>query len=85
MKKMFLTLLCCASTATADDVMVFKNGATFNHKLHQSTRVGVCSVCHENGTNGKIPGFGKEWAHKNCIECHDLFNEGPKECAGCHK
>ena len=34
---------------------------------------------------GKIKGFGKEWAHKYCTDCHDLFGEGPVTCTDCHQ
>jgi hypothetical protein len=85
-----------ASTAVAADIIEFKNGMIFNHKMHQSDRVGKCFVCHDNvsvsedgkkvtTTNpGKIKGFGKVWAHKYCTDCHDVFGEGPVECKGCH-
>jgi hypothetical protein len=90
-------LLCVQSGALAADVVEFKNGMTFNHKLHQTERVGKCFVCHDNvsvskdgktvtTTNpGKISGFGKEWAHKYCTDCHDLFGEGPVTCTDCHQ
>jgi len=96
LNKLALVFLCIASSAYAADVVQLKNGMTFNHKLHQTERVGKCFVCHENvsvspdgkvvtTTNpGKIKGFGKEWAHKYCKDCHDLFGEGPVECTGCH-
>jgi len=92
-----LLLLCAQSAALAADVVEFKNGMTFNHKLHQTERVGKCFVCHDNvtvssdgktvtATNpGKIKGFGKEWAHKYCTDCHDLFGEGPVKCKDCHR
>ena len=64
---------------------------TFNHSAHQTERVGKCFVCHEPSANpneefktGKIKGFGKDWAHTNCIGCHDLFSEGPIQCKDCH-
>jgi hypothetical protein len=81
----------------AADVVTFKNGVSFNHKKHQTDRVGKCFVCHNNVSvsndekivtttiPGKIKGFGKEWAHKNCIDCHDLFGEGPVKCKDCHQ
>ena len=62
----------------------------FNHVAHQTDRVGKCYVCHEESANpantfkpGKIKGFGKAWAHKNCVDCHSLY-EGPTDCKGCH-
>ena len=96
MKKLTLILIFIASSAVASDIVYFKNGITFNHKGHQTDRVGKCYVCHDNisvakdsgkvttSEPGKIKGFGKEWAHKTCIECHDLFGEGPVKCKGCH-
>lgn len=84
MKVLLLLVLMMATTAfAADDVLLFKNGMKFNHALHQTEKVGICSACHEQEP-GKIVGFGKEWSHKNCIECHDIFKEGPTNCRGCH-
>lgn len=92
-----LTLLLITSSTFAADVIKFKNGMTFNHKEHQIEKVGKCFVCHDNvsvskdGTTvttakpGKIKGFGKEWAHKYCTDCHDLFGEGPVTCTDCHQ
>src|SRR5262245_17950510 len=82
-----------ASAAFAADVrarMEFpaKNGVVvFYHNNHVGEVKGKCKPCHE-GTPGKIPGFGKEYAHKNCIPCHDGHDgmpEGPTKCEGCHK
>lgn len=99
MKNMTLIMVLAASTASAEvsDIIHFKNGMTFNHKIHQTEKVGKCYVCHDNvqvskdeksfitSEPGKIPGFGKEWAHKSCKDCHDLFGEGPVECNDCHQ
>lgn len=71
------------TAAFADDILLFKNGMKFNHTIHQTEKVGICSACHDQEP-GKIAGFGKEWSHKNCIECHDIFKEGPTDCRGCH-
>ncbi len=96
MLKVLLLVLCLVTSAAASDVIQFKNGMTFNHKGHQSEKVGKCYVCHENVTVSndektvttnnpdKIAGFGKEWAHKNCTDCHDLFSAGPVTCNECH-
>lgn len=96
MKMLILILVLIASNALASDIIEFKNGMTFNHKLHQTEKVGICNVCHNNVSvsadeknvtttePGKIKGFGKEWAHKNCTDCHDLFGEGPVKCNDCH-
>jgi len=67
------------------DIIKFKHGVEFDHKGHQTEKVGSCTVCHGKHI-GKIDGFGKEWAHTYCIDCHKLHNEGrPANCAGCHK
>lgn len=80
-----IILILVASNSFAADILIFKHGVLFDHKGHQSERVGVCTVCH-NEPVGKIDGFGKEWAHKNCINCHILLNKGlPDNCGGCHR
>jgi len=96
MLKVLLLVLCFVSSAVASDVIQFKNGMTFNHKGHQTEKVGKCYVCHDNvtvskdeltvstGMPSKIKGFGSEWAHKNCTDCHDLFSAGPVTCNECH-
>ena len=96
MKKLTLILVLIASSAAASDTIQFKNGMTFNHKIHQTEKVGKCYVCHDNvqvskdeksfttTEPGKIKGFGKEWAHINCKDCHELFGEGPVACNDCH-
>jgi len=76
-----LTLFCSALAMAADDVMTLpaKNGnVAFPHKKHQDA-LKDCKVCHENGP-GKIEGFGKDWAHKNCKGCHVEKNAGPTKC-----
>lgn len=97
MKKFILMLTLIASSAAASDFIAFKNGMTFDHKLHMTEKVGKCYVCHDNisvdeKTNvvtttvpGKIKGFGKEWSHKYCTDCHELFGEGPVTCNDCHQ
>jgi len=96
LKKLILILTLIASNAVASDIIQFNNGMTFNHKLHQTEKVGKCYVCHANvsvsadgktvttSEPGKIKGFGKEWSHKYCTDCHDLFGEGPVKCNDCH-
>jgi hypothetical protein len=96
MGKITLILLLIASSAAASDIIKFKNGMTFDHKGHQSEKVGKCYVCHDNvavskdekivtsSNPSKIAGFGKDWAHKNCTDCHDLFAAGPVTCNECH-
>ena len=85
MNVLLLIMLLISSTSYAEDILVFKNGMKFNHTMHQTEKVGICSACHDQEPAGKITGFGKEWSHINCIECHDVFKEGPTDCKGCHK
>lgn len=66
----------------APEIIPMKNGVTFRHKAHMLA-THTCRPCHEAGP-GKIEGFGKEWAHKNCKGCHGEQNTGPYHCAGCH-
>jgi len=86
MKRMIVIILAlCAAYSSASDVIILKGGVEFDHKGHQTEKVGACSICHEEQV-GKIKGFGKEWAHDHCITCHKLHNEGrPANCGGCHK
>ena len=85
MKKLVIILLLLASYSFAGDILMLKHGVEFDHKGHQTEKVGMCTVCHDERI-GKIEGFGKEWAHKHCISCHNLYNEGrPANCGGCHK
>ena len=97
MGKLIVLFLFIASSAAASDIINFKNAVVFNHKSHQTEKVGKCFVCHDNvevskdektvtrNNPGKITGFGKDWAHKNCTDCHDLFSEGPVTCNECHQ
>jgi hypothetical protein len=76
-----------AATLANKDVLHFKNNVVFNHKLHQTERVGLCYVCHGTENEpGKMKNFSKEWAHTYCTDCHELFDEGPTKnnCKGCH-
>jgi hypothetical protein len=70
------------SAFAAPDVLELKNKVTFHHKAHMAI-TGTCSKCHVEGV-GKINGFGKEWAHKNCKGCHAEMQKGPVKCSGCH-
>ena len=83
MKVVLLCMVLTATSAFAGDILVFRKGVEFNHVKHQTERVGICAVCHEQQI-GKIADFGKRWAHKNCVDCHDLYKEGPTNCGGCH-
>jgi hypothetical protein len=79
-----LLLMLSASKVSAADDLVLKHGVKFDHKRHQTERVGNCTVCHDQNV-GKIAGFGKEWAHKRCIIYHDLLIEGHNtNCGACH-
>ena len=58
----------------------------WNHDIEGRDLVTDIKNAAEGEQVGKIKGFGKEWAHKNCINCHKLLNEGaPSNCGGCHK
>jgi len=62
----------------------FKNnvGVVYDHEGH----TGLCNSCHDSlEGSSKIKGFGKEWAHKNCIGCHTRVGNGPTACKDCHK
>ncbi|MDD5285345.1 MAG: cytochrome c3 family protein [Desulfuromonadaceae bacterium] len=86
MKKIVVVfvLAAFAGSALAADVMQFKRGVKFNHKIHQDT-VKDCTKCHAKAEGGKIEGFGKEYAHKSCKGCHAEFKKGPSICKDCHK
>ena len=95
MKIILIIIAIIASFAVASfaadvrDRMEFpaKNGnVIFYHNNHVNEVKGDCTVCHDKAP-GKIAGFGKEYAHKTCIPCHeprDGFPEGPTKCDGCH-
>jgi hypothetical protein len=77
-------LIAFAGTAfAAPEFIELKRGVKFNHKAHIAA-VGNCKKCHEKGP-GKIEGFGKDWAHKNCKGCHVEGKRGPTNCKECHK
>jgi len=83
MKTLLALILFISTNSFAGEVFNFKKGVEFNHEKHRSESVGICAVCHDQG-NGQIAGFGKRWAHRNCIDCHDLYKKGPTGCHGCH-
>ena len=86
MKKIIIAVLSTclfAGTAFVADVMEFKKGVTFKHKVHADT-INDCKKCHETVKGGKITGFGKDYAHKACKECHSELKKGPTTCKGCH-
>lgn len=58
----------------------------FAHKKHEGYAYHDCNVCHE-GDVGAIRNFGKAYAHRVCIGCHQPEAgkmEGPITCEGCH-
>jgi opacity protein-like surface antigen len=87
MKKMIIAVLAVvafAGSAIAADVIEMKKGTTFNHKAHADV-VKDCKKCHEKAEGGKVPGFGKDLAHKGaCKDCHVEMKKGPTSCKGCH-
>lgn len=88
MKRTVIALLVSAAFAgtamAAPDVIEMKRGVRFDHKAHQ-TLVGDCTKCHATAEGGKIEGFDKNWAHKNCKGCHADMKKGPTACKECHK
>lgn len=86
MKKMIITVLALtafAGSAFAADVVEMKKGVTFKHKAHAEA-IKDCTKCHDNAAGGKIEGFGRDFAHKKCKECHSEMKKGPTNCKGCH-
>jgi hypothetical protein len=86
MKKMIVAVLAVsvfAGSAFAADVVEMKKGVTFNHKAHAEL-LKDCVKCHEKAEGGKIAGFGKDLAHKQCKDCHNEMKKGPTNCKGCH-
>lgn len=64
------------------DKITLKSGAYFNHATHLNYS---CATCHpENDTSGKIPCFGKVWAHNTCKGCHSAVQQGGTACKNCH-
>ncbi len=57
---------------------------TFPHAKHQEM-LKDCKKCHATDAGGKIEGFGKDIAHKNCKGCHEESKKGPTSCKDCHK
>lgn len=89
MKHIVIALLACVAFAgsalAAPDVIEMKRGVKFDHKAHQAAVAGDCKKCHAEAAGGKIPGFDKTWAHKNCKGCHTDLKKGPTTCKECHK
>jgi len=86
MKKTVLSLFVIAAfagSAFAADVIEMKKNVKFNHKAHAEA-VKDCTKCHAAATGGRIEGFGKDWAHKNCKACH-AASKVPNGCKDCHK
>ncbi len=86
MKKIAIAVLAVsvfAGSAFAVDVIELKKGVSFKHKVHADA-LKDCKKCHDKATGGKIAGFGKDFAHKKCKECHSEMKMGPTSCKGCH-
>jgi hypothetical protein len=86
MKKILVSLLVVsvfAGSAFAADVIELKKGVSFKHKAHAEA-IKDCTKCHAKAEGGKIEGFGKDFAHKQCKECHTEMKKGPTNCKGCH-
>lgn len=62
--------------------IIMKKGVIFNHTTHQMNTKD-CTACHKSSP-GRIAGFGKDFAHKTCKECHNERRQGPTNCKGCH-
>lgn len=63
-----------------------KGTVVFNHGKHEKLAYGECKVCHD-GEVGVIRAFGKAFAHRVCIGCHEPEAgklPGPITCDGCH-
>ena len=78
-----LVITVFALPAFAADVIELKKGVSFKHKAHVEA-LKECKKCHDTPAGGKIAGFGKEFAHKKCKECHAEMKKGPTNCKGCH-
>ena len=77
-KRVVILLVLLAQNTFAEDVISLKHNVVFDHQSHNYEKVGKCVVCHEQKP-GKIAGIlCKAWAHKNCIGCHDLYQQGPR-------
>jgi hypothetical protein len=86
MKKILVSLLAVGvftGSAFAADVIEMKKGVSFKHKAHAEA-LKDCKKCHDKAEGGKIEGFGKDYAHKKCKECHTDMKKGPTNCKGCH-
>ncbi|QXE91809.1 cytochrome c3 family protein [Geomonas subterranea] len=76
--------------ANGKDVLEFPNAkgtVIFSHAKHEKLADSDCKVCHENQV-GAIRAFGKAYAHRVCIGCHEPEAgkmEGPITCEGCHQ
>jgi hypothetical protein len=78
-----LVVFASASFAAVPDVIDMKKNVKFNHKAHAAA-VNDCKKCHTAEAGGKIEGFGKDLAHKQCKECHTTMQKGPTTCKKCH-
>lgn len=87
---LFMVTICASVNAetpkNGPEIINLKMGVMvlpFNHLDHQKKLNNECSVCHASKI-GKIDGWGKDTAHKICIACHELEDQGPTECRQCH-
>ncbi|MEI6214988.1 MAG: cytochrome c3 family protein [Desulfuromonadales bacterium] len=77
-----MAALSAVAASNPPKIITFKNNVVFDHEGHK----GDCNSCHDSVDGGsKIAGFGKDWAHKTCIDCHKAMGAGPTTCSDCHK
>ncbi|MFO7965017.1 MAG: cytochrome c3 family protein [Desulfobacterales bacterium] len=51
----------------------------------EATQIEACMECHyADEIEGLEMVKRSDAFHSQCIECHDDFEKGPTECAGCH-
>lgn len=82
-----LSGVACAADITGVIELANKKGTVaFDHQKHVDLVQDDCKVCHERP--GGIKDFGRAYAHRVCIGCHEPQPgkmEGPITCEGCHK
>lgn len=89
---LFFSLLFAASVMAdkpenqGPKIIKLKMGAEtieFTHYKHQKVTNNQCWECHDK-KSGKIDNWSEATAHKLCIPCHDLNEQGPVSCKDCH-
>jgi predicted CXXCH cytochrome family protein len=55
----------------------------FDHEKHKQLNDNRCENCHGE-TPGVIEGYNREWVHRVCTGCHEIFEAGPIGCKSCH-